>query len=292
VQIVVEPSDDAAGLVNAIQNAKTSVHMTMYLLSNTKVIDALIAQQKAGHDVKVLLNEQFPSSGGNSGSNTSSYNALQSAGVNVKWAPGAGSFYTHEKGVMIDGQIAWIMTMNATQSSPTQNREYLAVDSDPADVNEAEQIFAADWANQSIVPKGKLVVAPTNAHSELTTLIGMATSTIDMEAEELSDRQVLSALSAAGDRGIKVRVVLADAQSTTASAALKQHGVKLVTYSSLYVHAKSIVVDSKYAYVGSENFSGGSLGYNRELGVVTDAASEVSKVESTTSSDFAGGTPL
>jgi phosphatidylserine/phosphatidylglycerophosphate/cardiolipin synthase-like enzyme len=73
---------------------------------------------------------------------------------------------------------------------------------------------------------------------------------------------------------------------------LKQHGVQLVTYGALYVHAKSIVADGKYAYVGSENFSGASLGYNRELGVLTDTASEVSKVETTTSSDFAGGTPL
>jgi phosphatidylserine/phosphatidylglycerophosphate/cardiolipin synthase-like enzyme len=264
----------------------------MYLLSNTKVIDALIAQNKAGHDVKVLLNEDFPSSGANSGSNGSVYTQLQSAGVSVKWAPGAGSFYTHEKGVMIDGKVAWIMTMNATQSSPTSNREYLAVDTDAADVAEAEQIFQADWANQAVHPKGKLVVAPTNAEIELTSLIGMAKTTLDMEAEELSDTAIVTALEAAGDRGVKVHIVLADAQSTTQTPALKQHGVQLVTYSALYVHAKSIVVDGAYAYVGSENFSAESVGYNRELGVLTNTASEVAKVETTTQSDFAAGSPL
>ena len=62
-----------------------------------------------------------------------------------------------------------------------------------------------------------------------------------------------------------------------------------MTYGALYVHAKSVVVDSAYAYVGSENFSAVSLGENRELGVLTDAASEVSKVETTTASDFAEG---
>jgi len=113
-----------------------------------------------------------------------------------------------------------------------------------------------------------------------------------MEAEELSDAQILSALEAAGDRGVKVHVVLADAQSTTAAATLKQHGVQLVTFAKYYVHAKSIVVDGAYAYVGSENFSGGSLGYNRELGVLTNTASEVAKVETTTQSDFAAGTAL
>jgi phosphatidylserine/phosphatidylglycerophosphate/cardiolipin synthase-like enzyme len=123
-------------------------------------------------------------------------------------------------------------------------------------------------------------------------LIGMATSTIDMEAEELTATAIVDALTAAAAKGVKVRAVLADASSTDQAAALKAAGVSLVTYSKLYVHAKSIVVDGKYAYVGSENFSTGSLGSNRELGVLLDTASEVAKVESTTSSDFAGGTAL
>jgi phosphatidylserine/phosphatidylglycerophosphate/cardiolipin synthase-like enzyme len=277
--------------VSAIQGATTSVHMTMYLLSSTKVIDALIAQSQAKKDVQVLLNQTFPSSGANAGSNDSVYAQLQKAGVNVKWAP-AGFTYTHEKGVMIDAKVAWIMTMNTTESSPTANREYLAVDTDPVDVAEAEQIFASDFADTTLNPKGKLVVSPTNSQNELVALIGMATSTIDMEAEELTATAIVDALTAAAAKGVKVRAVLADASSTDQAAALKAAGVSLVTYSKLYVHAKSIVVDGKYAYVGSENFSTGSLGSNRELGVLLDTASEVAKVESTTSSDFAGGTAL
>jgi phosphatidylserine/phosphatidylglycerophosphate/cardiolipin synthase-like enzyme len=264
----------------------------MYLLSNSKVIDALITAQAGKKDVEVLLNQDFPSSGTDSGSNDSVFTQLQKAGVNVKWAPGAGSFYTHEKGVILDGKTAWIMTMNATESSPTQNREYLAIDTDANDVAEAEQIFQADFADLSSHPKGQLVVSPTNSLTELTGLIGLATSTLDMEAEELTDTDIVNALEAAGDRGVKVHVVLADASSTTQAAALEQHGVSLVTFSKYYVHAKSIVADGKYAYVGSENFSAQSLGYNRELGILTNTASEVSKVETTTQSDFAAGTAL
>jgi len=291
VTIIVEPSDDAAALVSAIQGATTSVHMEMYLLSSNAVIDAVIAQSKAGKDVKVLLNETFPATGADSGSNTSVYTQLQNAGVNVKWAP-AGFTYTHEKGVMLDAKVAWIMTMNATESSPTANREYLAVDTDAVDVAEAEEIFASDFADTSLLPKGKLVVSPTNSENELVSLIQMAKSTIDMEAEELTDTAVVDALTTAAGKGVKVRAVLADSTSTDQAPALKAAGVSLVTYSALYIHAKSIVVDDTYAYVGSENFSAGSLGDNRELGVLLNTPSEVAKVESTTSSDFAGGTAL
>jgi cardiolipin synthase len=291
VTIIVEPSDDADALVSAIQGAKTSVHMTMYLLSNTRVIDALIAQHMAGHDVKVLLNKTFPATGADSGSNAAVYTQLQSAGVTVEWAP-PGFTDTHEKGVLIDGTVAWIMTMNATESSPTANREYLAVDTDPNDYTEAETIFEADWADMSLTPKGNLVVSPTNSSAKLLALLGMATKSIDMEAEELTDSGVVGALEAAAMKGIAVHVVLADATSTTQATALKAAGVQLVTFSKYYVHAKSIVVDGEYAYVGSENFSTGSLSFNRELGVVTNTASEVAKVASTTASDFAAGTAL
>ena len=43
---------------------------------------------------------------------------------------------------------------------------------------------------------------------------------------------------------------------------------------------------------GSENFSTGSLQYNRELGVVFSIASEVQKISSTIASDFSKGTAL
>ena len=55
IKIIVEPTDRAAALISAIQSATKSVHMTMYLLSNSSVISALIAQKNAGHEVKVPM---------------------------------------------------------------------------------------------------------------------------------------------------------------------------------------------------------------------------------------------
>jgi phosphatidylserine/phosphatidylglycerophosphate/cardiolipin synthase-like enzyme len=59
--------------------------------------------------------------------------------------------------------------------------------------------------------------------------------------------------------------------------------------SALDIHAKAIVVDGARAFVGSENLSGGSLGYNRELGVSFSEPAEVSKVDSAIVDDFNGG---
>ncbi|GAC1500966.1 MAG: hypothetical protein NVS1B2_25850 [Vulcanimicrobiaceae bacterium] len=44
-------------------------------------------------------------------------------------------------------------------------------------------------------------------------------------------------------------------------------GVPIVSLDSPYIHAKAIVADGLRAYVGSANFTTGSLQYNRELGL-------------------------
>ena len=82
--VIVEPSDNAAALLAAIRGATTSIHMTMYILSSSSIISALITQRAAGRDVKVVLNQTFP---GGQGSNSMSFAQLQAGGVSVVWAP-------------------------------------------------------------------------------------------------------------------------------------------------------------------------------------------------------------
>ena len=88
------------------------------------------------------------------------------------------------------------------------------------------------------------------------------------------------------------------AADTTSINRVKNAGGKVVltgptsgngTASNPYIHAKAMVIDGARAFVGSENFTGGSLGYNRELGVMFDTAAEVAKVKTTIDTDFGKG---
>jgi cardiolipin synthase len=291
VTVTVEPADQAQVLLSAIQAAKTSVHMTMYLLNDKRFINALIAQHTAGHDVKVVLNKTFPMG---AGTNVTTFNTLQAAGVSVAWAPAAFTL-THEKCVIIDGASAWIMTMNLETTS-SQNREFLALDDDAPDVKEAEDLFAADFASTPYVPSGFLLVAPINARDRIVQLIQSAKKTIDLEGEELSDYKIANALVAAQKAGVKVRAVVADntptASQTSVVAQLKYGNVAVVSLGTPYIHAKALVVDGTQAYVGSENFTTGSLQYNRELGLITTNAPTAAQVGQTIAKDFAAGKAL
>jgi phosphatidylserine/phosphatidylglycerophosphate/cardiolipin synthase-like enzyme len=278
--------------------------MTMYEIDNTSVVNALVARKKAGLDVQAILDGSTT----NKSFNMSAYTTLHNGGVAVVWSNPTFTF-THEKTVMIDGTSAWIMTMNATNSAPTGNREYLAIDTDPGDVAEAIAVFNADHAMQAVTPSGSLVVANANARPKLVSLIDSATSTLDLEGEEFSDTYstgVVRAVVRAAQRGVTVHVVIGNSTPDPTSIMLaKNAGAHVVvsgptsgngSATNPYIHAKAIVVDCattatcKTGFVGSENFSAGSLGYNRELGVIFDNAAELAKVKAAIDTDFSKGT--
>jgi cardiolipin synthase len=303
VSIIVEPNGNRGQeLVTAINGATQSIYMTMYQIDNSAVLNALVAKKQAGVDVQAVLD----SSSTSKSFNTPAYNQLHNAGVLVVWSNSTFT-YTHEKTVIIDGATAWIMTMNANTSSPADNREYLAIDTDPTDVAEATAVFRADHALQSITPSGPLVVAPTNARPELVSLIDSATTTLDVEGEEFSDTYstgVVNAVQRAASRGVTVHVIISTGNVDSTSAnRVKNAGAKVVatgptsgngTPTNPYIHAKAIVVDCNAGtcargFVGSENFSGGSLGYNRELGVIFNNATELAKIKTAIDTDFSKG---
>jgi cardiolipin synthase len=82
---------------------------------------------------------------------------------------------------------------------------------------------------------------------------------------------------------------------TRALDQLTAAGVKVQLYhgeSPVYIHAKVISVDAgtpgQRAFIGSENFSAGSMEYNRELGLVTSSPAILTPLNATLASDFSG----
>lgn len=295
--VQVMPSDRGASILDAIRTAKTSIHVEMYLFTNTAMINALRTAKQAGREVKVVLNKDFPT-GGNA--NAPAYTQLQAAGVEVVYAPPAFAF-THAKTMVIDGTSGWIMTMNLTETSPIDNREYLVRISGAPEVSELETIFQADFTNTARDIPGRLVVSPATATSldpqkRLVALIQQAKKDVDVEGESLADTVVVDALIAAKRAGRTVRVILNDREPTTgqdtAIANLRAAQIPIVKVATPDIHAKAIVTDRSRAYIGSQNFTQTSLLKNREVGVLTENLTEITKVVTAIDADFAKGTPF
>jgi cardiolipin synthase len=288
--LIVQPDQGIQPIYDLINSAHKSIDLTMYELVDTTAQKDLVAKQKAGVKVRVILDQRRKST------NSSTYTYLKNNGVGVAWSSST-YYFTHEKTMVIDGTQAVIMSGNMTSQYYKADRNYSVTDTDSADVSAIEKVFNADYATQSVTPGDgdHLVWSPTDSQSQLLALINGAKTNLYVENQEMGDSIVVNALTAAAKRGVQVEVVMSNTGNTYASEfnTLASAGVKVGTYAAtapLYIHAKAIVADQK-VFVGSENFSSTSLNKNRELGLILDDAKIAGGVQKVITNDFKGATP-
>src|SRR5207302_6571178 len=113
VQVFVEPDAGEHPITDAITSAKKSVWLEIYLLTDRNVIRALEEAPNRGVDVRVML-EPHPFGGGGSPART--MDQLKAAGAKVE-ASDPSFALTHEKGMIIDGTAAYIMTSNFSRAA-------------------------------------------------------------------------------------------------------------------------------------------------------------------------------
>ncbi|MBK3562350.1 MULTISPECIES: phospholipase D-like domain-containing protein [unclassified Streptomyces] len=280
-----------------INSATSSLDMTMYELEDTTAVNDLIALEKKGVTVRVVLDTAHQSA------NSSAYTALTNAGVGVVWSPSS-FVYTHQKTITVDATKSLVLTGNLTSQYYTTGRDYGVFTDDTRDVAAIEKVFNADYAGTSITPTDgdHLLWSPTDSRSRLLTVINAATTTLDVEELEFSDSTVVNAIVARAKAGVTVRVVLETPSSYSSQvSAIKAAGGTVVGYSDpngFYIHAKAMVADyglsTQEVEAGSMNISSNSLSNNRELGIILTgtgvAQSVATTIETTFKSDYAGGT--
>lgn len=290
VTIFIQPESGRKPIIDAINNAQKEILVAVYLMSDKEIIQALSNAKKRGVNVDVML-EKHPFGGGNLNNKTKT--DLESNNISFSWTNPSFTL-THEKAIVIDGILAFILNQNLTTSSFTKNREYNVLDLNPEDVKEIRNMFINDWERKPFTPSKttNLIVSPINSRSAVATLINSATQTIDLELEILVDEQLASLISEKA-KTIQIRLITPTFSQISANEKnarkLKESGVLVRTLSSPYVHAKLILVDGKKAYVGSVNLSPQSMDENRELGIILSQSQSLQSLSSTFESDWNNG---
>ncbi len=290
LQVFVEPEAGETPILNGINKAQKSVWLEIYLMTDNNIIQALESDAKRGLDVRVML-EPHPFGGG---SPQTTLDALNAAGVKAQTSNTVFK-YTHEKGMIIDGSVAYIMTSNFTNSAilTGKNREYDIIDSTPQDVQGTIDIFNADWNRTAEhVTDPSLVISPDNSRNDFVTFINNAKSSLIIEAEEMQDTTVEQAIASAAKRGVTVQVILPTPQSGSTDynaagiAVIKAGGAQVKEDGQLIMHAKMMVADGTNAYVGSINISSNSFDNNRELGVLFTDQGIITTLKQTFQNDW------
>jgi phosphatidylserine/phosphatidylglycerophosphate/cardiolipin synthase-like enzyme len=279
-----------------IRNAARSIDLTIYELDDHAVESVLIAAVRRGVAVRVLLSAGYGSAQPAS-ANRTAYDALRAGGVPVRWAPGYFAL-VHQKSLVIDGNVALIMSFNLAEQYYATGRDFGIVDRDTKDVSAIEKTFANDWnGNPAPAPAAEDLVWSPGARRTLLALITSAHTSLLVYNEEMADIGIEDALMKAARRGVHVRILMTASDEWTgalARLAAANVGAEVRTYpatkSSLYIHAKVIVADGAKAFVGSENFSVTSLDDNRELGIMMTNQTIIRPLIATFENDWNGAT--
>lgn len=284
--IFVQPEASETPIVEAINAAQKEILIEVYLLSDDEVLTALEVAHLRGVQVRVMI-EENPFGGGNINETTA--HRLQTSGLKFKFTNPTFAL-THQKSIVIDREILFVLNQNLTESAFERNREFNIIDYNLEHVLEAVSIFEADWNRTSYTPlENDLVVSPDNSRDKLTSLLKSAKYSIDSEAEVIEDDEIVEILSAKA-RALPVRIIIPDMKRIPSNKIdaekLLAAGVEVKTLSSPYAHAKLIIVDGIRGYVGSINFTGHSLDLNRELGILFSQGDILAKAQSVFDEDW------
>ena len=291
--LITEPDQGYTPIYTLLGSAKKTLDLTMYEFRDSDAEKALIADAARGVAVRVLLDKQYH--GGPY--NQPMFDDLVKHGIKVQWASTQVAI-THQKSFVIDGKKAVIMTGNLTSPYYATSRDFAVVDTKKSDVNAIEATLHPRLGKQQRrrpEPGADLVWSP-GSQAPLVALIGSAKHSLLVENEEMAAPLIVGALEDAAKRGVTVEVVMTNSSGwKTNFDALKAAGVNVRTYKNssktLYIHAKIIEADTSRVFLGSENFSVGSLQHNRELGLITTSAPILQAIKTTFASDYAGATP-
>jgi phosphatidylserine/phosphatidylglycerophosphate/cardiolipin synthase-like enzyme len=284
LEISLLPDDGEKPFVDFISQAKHSVHVLIYLIGNGAILDQLKAKAREGLDVRVILDAD-------KSSNQKYFEELKQAGAQVIWSD-AKFAYMHAKIIIIDDKEAILSSGNFSYYGMSHYRDVVAKMTDQEDAINLSRIFYADWERREPdLSCTRLLVSPVNSRQRLLTLIQSAQQSLLIESLEFADYKIKGAVAERKKAGVDVRVVLANPGwiTTNQEAAdyLKQQDIPARYLDQPSLHTKEILVDGKWAYIGSVNLSYTSMNKNREIGVIFSDETGVKRLLTTFEKDWA-----
>jgi phosphatidylserine/phosphatidylglycerophosphate/cardiolipin synthase-like enzyme len=167
----------------------------------------------------------------------------------------------HNKMLIIDGRILYALSCNFTHLDIDHSRGFGIVTRKAALVKEALRLFEADVDRKPYeAGSADFVVSPVNARKQLTSLIESAKKTLLIYDPKISDKAILRALSQRVQKGVDVRVI--------GAVGKKSHSLNVRPLSGLRLHTRTIIRDSREAFVGSQSLRVAELDSRREVGVI------------------------
>src|SRR5580704_8444571 len=297
--LIVLPDDSGQPILDAIAKAAHSIRIKMFVFSDPKLLEAVIAARQRGVDVRVMLN---PERRDGEKENDESRQTLINAGVEVVDSNPVFDV-THEKSMVIDDTIAFVQSLNWETENLTSTRDYAIVTSHKHEVAEIAQCFDADWKRDKFDAgdKSHLIWCIGNGRQRLGQLIDSATHSLWLQNERYQDPVIMEHLIRAHSRGVKIHIMARPPhklkrdkliEGVSGLRSLQDVGVKIHKLEHIKLHAKLILADNARAIIGSINLAPGSFDSRRELAIQVDDPEVIRRIHKTLKEDWANSHPL
>lgn len=297
--LVVFPDDSVRRILDAIDEATTSLRIKMFIFSDTRILASVIRAQHRGVRVRVMLN---PTRRSGKTENQETHARLEGAGVEVINSTPAFEV-THEKSMVVDEKTAWIMSLNWETKNVTETRDYAVVTSHPHEVKEIVECFEADWSRRPFKPgdHSHMIWCVGNARQRISQFIDDAKHSLWIQNERYQDPLIIEHLVRAVRRGVKVHIMarpphsLKDEKLIEGVAGLRildDVGVKVHKVHGLKLHAKLMFADHSRAIVGSINLAPGSFNSRRELAIEVRDHGVIDRIQELVHYDWKNSRPI
>jgi phosphatidylserine/phosphatidylglycerophosphate/cardiolipin synthase-like enzyme len=306
--LFIEPQAGRGPILRAINSARSAIRLGICNLSDPQIGDALAAAVARGVDVRVIVDRADYLA---KPAEQAEIARLIGSGVSVHLS-NAVFPQSFEKELVIDRRTVLIMTMCLVPDTFVDTRDYGLVVANRGVIREVTSVFDTDWAYSA--PPGEptpsfnptpalhspsLIWGPTDATAKLSQLIQSARRSIDATTELLDDPYLEGQLIASVLRGVRVRLIVPLvprewAPNGAQVAFLNSQGVSVrVTTEQApppgslpYMHAKTMVVDGRTAYLGSIDLMTTEATQDRELGILFTQPTPVGQLHAQFQSDW------
>jgi len=275
-------SDISAFLIKKINNAKNTIDIAIYSLTNENISNALIEAKKRGIKIRIIIEY--------SKINTSkidpAISKLIDEKIPIKTLRGSGLYgIMHNKIMIIDSSFLITGSYNYTLTANNNNFENVVFVSESSNVISYIKYFETMWQKGSdIYTTSKTLLFPSDISQTLFTmidtirnniikLISYSQKKIDIAVYSISDDLIYNELLKAKKRGVSIRIVtdrLQSTQSETIKKLYKQNfNIKVSDgFNKGMMHNKYAIFDDSFVITGSFNWSNNAENYNWENAII------------------------
>ncbi len=309
--LIVLPQDGRGFYFEAIDSAQNEILIEICVLEDPQILQHIQASLQRGVAVRVIVD-------------SGKYNELSAEREHLaEYVTSAGGLLhlsnpifprSFPKIILIDSSLLIYGSACLDQTTFLQYRDFGSSSTDPQILSDLHQLFENDWAYSA--PPGQqppafnptspfsgngLILCPVNGSERIVGLYQGAQQSLDVYTELLGNPTLESELVAAVRRGVRARMIsplhvnggsmeVQDRQRS-ALTALSSYGVDVHVNGRQnvpvpYFHARAAVADGQTAYLGSISLAPDDITFNREMGLISQDATFVQKLQSQFDSDY------